>query len=204
MSSNSILYYSKYCEHSKKLLGYLTTNNMQASLHFICIDKRVQDPKTGRTYIIMDNGEKIIMPENIQNVPAVLLLNENYKVLYGDDIYKHIRPQVQESVKQSTNNNMEPSAFSFSGESSGLGVMSDNFSFLDMGSDELSTKGTGGMRQMYNYVSLDNEGQQMQTPADEVEYKGHAQKPTTVEQLMQMRDNDVGQMSQQQQQQQKR
>jgi len=44
----------------------------------------------------------------------------------------------------------------------------------------------------------------MQTPADEVEYKGHAQKPTTVEQLMQMRDNDVGQMSQQQQQQQKR
>ena len=84
---SNILYYSKYCEHSKKLISYITTNSLQSSLHFISIDKRVQD-QSGRTYIVLDNGEKIIMPENVQSVPAMLLLNQNYKVVYGDAIYE--------------------------------------------------------------------------------------------------------------------
>ena len=205
---NSILYYSKYCEHSKKLLGYLTSNNMQGSLHFICIDKRTQDTKTGRVYIIMDNGESIIMPENIQSVPSVLLLNDNYRVLQGDDIYNHFRPRVADAIKESTNSNMEPTSFAFSGESSGLGVMSDSFSFLDQGADDLSTKGNGGMRQMYNYTGLDDASEQMRTPTDDFKYEGGGaggggggggQRANTMEQLMQVRENDFSQMTQQQQ-----
>ena len=195
---NSILYYSKYCDHSKKLLSYITSNSLQGSIHFICIDKRRQDPKTRRNYIIMDNGEEIIMPENIQSVPAVLLLNDNYRVIQGDNIYDHFRPRVQESVKQSTNNNMEPSSFSFSGESSGLGVMSDSYSFLDMGADELSTKGNGGTRQMYNYTGLDDNYGQMQTPTDDFNYQstaGNGQRASTMEQLIQSRENDISQFS---------
>lgn len=196
---NSILYYSKYCDHSKKLLGYLTSNNMQSSLHFICIDKRTQDSKTGRIYIIMDNGESIIMPENIQSVPSVLLLNDNYRVLQGDDIYNYFKPRVQEAVKQSTNNNMEPSSFSFSGEPSGLGIMSDSFSFLDQGSDSMSTKGNGGLRQMYNYSGLDNMSDQMQTPKDDYDYTGNSgERANTMEQLMQSRESEFNQMTQQQ------
>ncbi len=206
---NSILYYSKYCEHSKKLLGYLTSNNMQGSLHFICIDKRTQDTKTGRVYIIMDNGESIIMPENIQSVPSVLLLNDNYRVLQGDGIYNHFRPRVADAIKESTNSNMEPTSFAFSGESSGLGVMSDSFSFLDQGADDLSTKGNGGTRQMYNYTGLDDASEQMRTPTDDFNYEGGGagggsstgggQRANTMEQLMQVRENDFSQMTQQQQ-----
>ena len=109
---SNILYYSKYCEHSKKLISYITTNSLQSSLHFISIDKRVQD-QSGRTYIVLDNGEKIIMPENVQSVPAMLLLNQNYKVVYGDAIYEILKPAAKENVKEATKNNMEPSCFSF-------------------------------------------------------------------------------------------
>ena len=187
---SNILYYSKYCEHSKKLLSYITTNNLQSQLHFICIDKRHQDQQSGKTYIIMDNGERIIMPENVQSVPAMLLLNQNYRVLYGDEIYNTLKPVVKESVRVSTQNNMEPSCFSFQGGGSMLGVSSDSFSFLDQGAEELGTKGTGGQRQMYNYVGINDTGTgQIQTPTDDFDYSSETS-GMSLEQLQQKREED--------------
>ena len=37
------------------------------------------------------------------------------------------------------------------------GVASDNYSFLDMGPQELAPQGNGGLRQMYSYATIDNE-----------------------------------------------
>jgi hypothetical protein len=52
--------------------------------------------------------------------------------------------------------NGEPSPFSTGGEfMGGFGVMSDNYSFLDQSSEELSAKGSGGLRQLYNYATID-------------------------------------------------
>ena len=187
---SNILYYSKYCEHSKKLLSYITSNNLQSSIHFICIDKRTQD-QNGRVYIILDNGEKIIMPENVQSVPAMLLLNQNYKVVYGDEIYKILKPIVKETVKVATKNNMEPSCFSFDGGGSMMGVSSDSFSFLDQAPDELGTKGSGGQRQMYNYVGINDTDGTIQTPTDDFDYaKGSDGSGMTVELLQQMREEE--------------
>ena len=45
-------------------------------------------------------------------------------------------------------------------------ISSDNFSFLDQSSDDLSTKGSGGMRQMYNYADI-NFVEKINTPNDE-------------------------------------
>jgi len=185
---SNILYYSKYCEHSKKLISFITSNNLQSSLHFISIDKRVQD-KTGKTYIVLENGERIIMPENVQSVPAMLLLNQNYKVVYGDDIYTILKPVVKESVRKGTSNNMEPSCFSFDGGNSMCGVMSDNFSFLDQGADELGTKGSGGQRQMYNYVGLTETSGEIRTPTDDFEYSSETS-GMSVEQLQKMREEE--------------
>lgn len=186
---SNILYYSKYCEHSKKLLSYITSNNLQTGLHFICIDKRVQD-KNGKMYIVLDNGQRIIMPENVQSVPAMLLLNKNYHVIYGNDIYNLLKPVVKENVRVSTQNNMEPSCFSFQGGGSMLGVTSDNFSFLDQGAEELGTKGNGGQRQMYNYVSINDSGMgQIQTPTDDYEYSSE-RTGMSIEQLQQQREEE--------------
>ena len=67
-----ILYYSKYCEVSKKYLQILSKSNAQKEIHFVCIDKRTKDANN-KTYIILDNGQNIILPDNVTRVPALLL-----------------------------------------------------------------------------------------------------------------------------------
>ena len=72
---SSILYYSKFCEHSNKLLQTLSKTT-QKDIHYICIDKRVKDTNN-KMFIVLENGQKIVMPENVNRVPALLLLNQN-------------------------------------------------------------------------------------------------------------------------------
>jgi hypothetical protein len=186
---SSILYYSKFCEHSNKLLQTLSKTT-QKDIHFICIDKRVKDTNN-KTFIVLENGQKIVMPENVNRVPALLLLNQNYQVLYGEAILNHLKPKQEVAIRKATQNNMEPMAFSFG--SGGFGdIVSDAYSFLDQGSEELEAKGNGGMRQMHNYVDL-NYSDKISTPNDEQEYKG-ANKISgelTIEQLQQQRDSEL-------------
>jgi len=155
---STVLYYSNFCEPSKKLLQSIGKMQIK-DMHFISIDNRVKD-SNGKIYIQLQNGQKIIMPENITRVPALMLLNQNYKVIYGDEIYNHIKPVMQSQTKQATNNNMVPVApqdgFDCFGGFGGNGISSDNYSFLDQSDDELGVKGNGGLRQMHNYVSLND------------------------------------------------
>jgi hypothetical protein len=187
---SSILYYSKFCDHSNKLLQTLSKSNNQKDIHFICIDKRVKEANN-KVFIVLENGQKIIMPENVNRVPALLLLNQNYQVLYGEAILNHMKPAQEVAVKKATQNNMEPMAFSFGG--GGFGdIVSDAYSFLDQGSEELQAKGNGGMRQMHNYVDL-NYSDNITTPADDHDYKGSNKisGDLTVEQLQQQRDAEL-------------
>ena len=183
---SSILYYSNFCEHSKKLLQTLSKTQASKDIHFICIDKRTKGPDN-KIYIVLESGQKIVMPENVTKVPALLLLNNNYQVLYGDNIYNHLKPAQEVITRQATSNNMEPMAFSLGGGS----IVSDQFSFLDMDSEELNTKGNGGMRQMHNYVPL-NYADTINTPTDEHDYKQtKGSQEMTIEKLQQMRDQEI-------------
>ena len=187
---SSILYYSKFCEHSNKLLQTLSKSNNQKDIHFICIDKRIKD-SNGKMFIVLENEQKIIMPENVNRVPALLLLNQGYQVLYGESILNHLKPKQEAAIKKATQNNMEPMAFSFSG--GGFGdIVSDSYSFLDQGSEELEAKGNGGMRQMHNYVDL-NYSDNITTPADDHDYKSSNKisGDLTVEQLQQQRESEL-------------
>jgi glutaredoxin-related protein len=192
---SSILYYSNYCEHSKKIVQYLTKANLGNEVHFICIDNRTK--QDNKTFIILANGQKIIMPETVNRVPALLLLNNKYDVLFGENILQHFKPKQTEMVKQATFNNTEPVAFSFSG---GGGVVSDQYSFLDMAPEELSSKGNGGMRQMHNYVDI-NYVDRMNN-YDEDNYKGsnRISSDISIEQLQQQRDAEFSAIAQQQKQ----
>lgn len=193
---SSILYYSNFCEPSKKLLQTVSKTQNVNNIHFICIDNRVKD-SNGKVFIVLQNGQKLIMPENVTRVPALLLLNQNYKVIYGDDIYKHLKPQVTQQVQQATRNNMEPvnfqDGFSAFGGFSG-GIVSDNYSFLDQNDTELSVKGDGGLRQMHNYVTLsDSMNLSMKLPQDEQEYKTDKLKEgeTSIEALQRKRNEEI-------------
>lgn len=186
---SSILYYSNFCEHSKKLLQGLSKFENNKDIHFICIDKRVKE--NNKTFIVLPNGQKIIMPDHVTKVPALLLLDQNYKILYGEMINDYFKPKQQLAVKQATNNNFEPSAFSFSGNSYSTGINSDNYSFLDMDSTSLSATGNGGLRQMHNYIGY-NDTFNITTPVDDFDYKStKISEDLTIEQLQQQRANEL-------------
>jgi hypothetical protein len=187
---STILYYSNFCEHSRKLLQTLSKSDIKKDIHFICIDKRIKE--NNKIFIILENGNKILMPDNIDRVPALLLLNQGYNVLYGDSILEHFRPVQQKMVKQATQNNMEPLSFSF--ENGGFGnVVSDHYSFLDMDADSLKATGNGGTRQMHNYVDLNTHNQMnLQAEEDDYSFKKSNKLPDgiTVEQLQKQREQE--------------
>jgi hypothetical protein len=157
-----ILYYSNYCENCKKLLVILSKSSVKNSIHYICIDKRIVRNNT--TYVVLENNQEILLPNTINAVPALMIINDNYKILYGDNIINYLKPVEQIAVQKATNNNGEPSAFKFDLLSSG--VVSDNFSYLDQNSDELSAKGNGGLRQLYSYATIDYTDK-IETPPDD-------------------------------------
>lgn len=194
---STILYYSNFCQHSKSLIQHVSKNpELTKDIHFICIDKRIKTPDN-KTKIVLENGQQIAMPDNLSMVPALLLLNDNYRIIYGEEIMTYFKPKQEVVTRVATNNNMEPEAFAIGG--GGYGSLSDAYSFLDMDSEDLSAKGNGGVRQMHHFVGLDH-SDKIHTPQDDTDYKGSKIPESTLEKLMQEREKDIQNGPQQQQQ----
>ena len=65
------------------------------------------------TYVVLDNGQELLLPSAITKVPALMLLNNNYQVIYGKDILSHLKPEMKTYKQVVSSANTEPSAFSF-------------------------------------------------------------------------------------------
>jgi len=183
-----IIYYSNHCDKSKAVLTTLSKSRLQDDIHFLCIDKRVRSGPSS-WHIITESGEKVLLPPQVNRVPALLLLNKGHQVLYGDQILQHFQPKDAALNAAAMNYNGEPNAFSLGRESmGGYGVASDNFSFLDQSSDELSAKGSGGMRQLYNYATIDLVDK-IETPPDN--YSPDKVGSVSLEQLQQQRNLEL-------------
>jgi hypothetical protein len=191
-----IIYYSTHCEKSKAVLTALSKSQVQNDIHFLCIDKRVKSG-TGAWHIVTEGGEKVLLPPQVNRVPALLLLNKGHMVLYGDQILQHFQPKNVALNNEATGFNGEPNAFALGRESmgSGFGVASDNYSFLDQSADELSAKGNGGMRQLYNYATIDLVDK-IETPPDN--YSPDKVGSVSMEQLQQKRQTEIQNQPQQQ------
>ena len=185
---SAILYYSTYCDNCSKLLQMISTSNSKKDMHFINIDKRVKK-NNGATYVILENGQELLLPPTITKIPALLLLNKGHHVLFGEEIYKHLEAQNSRHTNQAVKTNGEPMAFALSGGSS-YGVASDNFSFLDQDHQSLSAKGNGGMRQQHHYADIEYVGN-IDTPPDT--YEPDKVGNISMEQLQQSRKNDIPQ-----------
>ena len=177
----SILYYSNFCQHSKRLLAHLSKTSLKDKIHFVNIDNRYTDK--GKIYILLPNGSKLSMPPHITKVPALMLIN-NYSVKYGEEIYRYLKPKEVSLKNLSHMNNGEPLAFSAEMASS----MSDNYSFLDMSTDELSAKGDGGFRQMHHFAKL-NDDDTINTPAED--YEPNKVKEVDLQKLQEKRNQDI-------------
>jgi hypothetical protein len=191
-----IIYYSNHCDKSKAVLTALSKSQVSNDIHFLCIDKRVKSG-TGAWHIITETGEKVLLPPQVNRVPALLLLNKGHQVLYGEQILQHFQPKNVALNDQATGFNGEPNAFALGRESmgSGFGVASDNYSFLDQSADELSAKGNGGMRQLYNYATIDLVDK-IDTPPDT--YSPDKVGSVSMEQLQQKRQSEIQNQQQQQ------
>lgn len=187
---SSIIYYSNNCDKSKAVLTALSKSRVQDDIHFLCIDKRVRAANgSGGWHIITETGERVLLPPQVNRVPALLLLNKGHMVLYGEQILQHFQPKNVALNNEATGFNGEPNAFSLGRESmGGFGVASDNYSFLDQSADELSAKGNGGMRQLYNYATIDTVDK-IETPPDN--YSPDKVGSVSLEQLQQKRQMDI-------------
>jgi hypothetical protein len=93
----------------------------------------------------------------INRVP-ILLLKPKFEILSGNQILEYIKPQAKTIQEEKTMLYSEPNPFDLSRDTlRSSGVTSDNYSFLDMGPQDLAPQGNGGMRQMYSYATVDGE-----------------------------------------------
>jgi len=183
------LYYSNYCKHSQRVLHFIVKGNLTEKLNFLCIDKREKDVNNNQIYIVLENGKKVIMPPNIQSVPALLLVKHGYRVILGDDIIQHFQSAANlETKKKMMNQQIEPIGTSLG--SNYMNVSSEQYTFYNLTPDELSAKGNGGRRQLYNYVSANEEIISIQTPPDTYQ-ADKIDQDVTVDKLQQQRMDDI-------------
>lgn len=191
-----ILYYSNHCNHSLKVIQYISKNNLIDKISCICIDKRMRDSQNNHIIILLDNGKKVSMPPSIESVPTLLRPSQNYTILLGTDKIieyiqnekKYINQQTQSDILQ---NNAEPISYEFIG-SSNTNIASEKFTDYNMSSTSLSAKGTGKDRQMYNYVPVDSE---ISIHAPEETYQADKlSTDVTIDKLLQSRNSEISQL----------
>ena len=187
-----ILYYSNFCKHSQKLVSTLVKGNLSDKISFICIDKRTRDTKTNHTYILLENGSKVIMPPNINRVPSLLLVKQQYRVICGcDDIMKHYHPVLKSQNEVATMSNGEPMGYHVSNFSGNTNIMSEQYTMYNLTPEELSSKGRGGNRQLYNYVPATDDILFINTPPDTYR-PDKVSNAVTIDTLQQQRMDEIG------------
>lgn len=185
------LYYSNLCKHSQRVLQYLVKNNMTNQLSFICIDKRSRDANNNQIYILLEDGKRVIMPPNIQSVPSLLLVKQNYRVILGEDIIRFYQLKLQEPARQMNQNKIvEPVGTSLMASNQGMNIISEQYTFYNLTPEELSAKGAGGRRPMYNYVMAAQDINSINTPP-ETYAADKISNDTTIDKIQEKRNSEL-------------
>jgi len=190
-----ILYYSNYCKHCSKLIQLLAKNNLTDKINCLCIDKRKRDPKTGQTVILLDNGKQAILPPNVHSVPALLMIKQQYRVIVGDEITSYLEPLIKSNTNAAVGYAGEPSGYSMMPTSGGVNIVSEQYTFYNAEPEELSAKGTGKHRQMFNYVSVNDNLPSIETPPDNYRPDKISTQGITLDVIQKKRNEDVPQMA---------
>ena len=185
------LYYSNYCKHSQRVLQFLVKGNLAEKLNFLCIDNREKDSSNNQIYIVLENGKKVIMPPNIQSVPSLLLVREGYRVILGDDIIQHYQIDANRETKKKISNQIhEPIGTELFLSNGGMNIRSEQYTAFNLTPDELSAKGTSNRRNMYNYVSVNDDIISIQTPPDTYQ-PDKVDRDITIDTLQQKRMDEI-------------
>jgi len=186
-----ILYYSNHCPHSQKVVHYISRAGLIEKINAICIDRRKVDQQSGQIYVQLENGKNVMLPPNIHSVPALLVVKNNYRALFGKEIINYFEPTVKEATAVAQNNNGEPVGTALVPSSAGVSIMSEQYTLYDLSPDDLSAKSQSTKRPMYNYVSATNH-QSFQIPTPPDTYRpDKVDSSLTLETLEQKRNSEV-------------
>ena len=185
--SKHLLFYSTFCNNCKELMEFIKKKNCMEKVELICIDYRFI--KDNIIYIKLENNQTMPLPPMINRVPTLCIL-PNHEILEGKKIQNYFNPISENIVQEREKIDLEPNPFSLEKETIGnYGVSSDNFSFWDMQSNDLTASGSGGERQMYNYSSvIKNNTEEIYTPQEEASTD---KINMTLEELQEKRKNDI-------------
>ena len=80
-----IFYYSNYCKHCQTVVQHIIKHGIVDKISSICIDKRKRDQNNNQLYVVLENGQHVTLPPNLQSVPSVLCTKRNYILITGTD-----------------------------------------------------------------------------------------------------------------------
>jgi len=164
-------------------------NDLTNLVNFICLDKRKIDENTGQIIVLLENGTQVSLPPNVHSVPSLMLVKDNYRVVYGTEIMSHYASHIKTQMNEATLGEGEPSGYSF-GSSNADKIVSEKFTYFDSSPQDLSAKGHGGNRQMHHYVSATGDTLSIKTPPDT--YKPNKlSSSVTVDSLQQQRNEEI-------------
>jgi hypothetical protein len=167
------LYYSQYCKNCQKILQFIVKNNLVSKINCICIDKREINRANNTTYIILENGKKIILPQEITVVPSLISKN---KIINGDNIIGHYSPTTI----------TEPVSYSSGG-------FSEKYTNYNINPVELSSNGIN--RNLNGFVSANHTLSVIPTP--ENNYKpDKVSQDVSIDKLQQIRNKEIPQNQQ--------
>ena len=148
----NIIYYSSNCDNCIKLLNTIGNKKLENTLYF-SVDTR--ETVNNQTFLILENGSRVLLPINITKVPSLLLIDDKTNkntVKMGIEIYDYLNLNKQENVKEELEHE-DISAFTLGGRMDN--VVSDTFSYLSTAANDLLAEGAGGLEQLHNYSTLD-------------------------------------------------
>ena len=148
----NIIYYSSNCDNCIKLLNTIGNKKLENTLYF-SVDTR--EIVNNQTFLILENGSRVLLPINITKVPSLLLIDDKTNkniVKFGTEIYDYLNLNKQENVKEEVEHE-DISAFTLGSKMDN--VVSDTFSYLSTEADDLLAEGAGGLEQLHNYTTLD-------------------------------------------------
>jgi hypothetical protein len=166
------LYYSANCNFSQRVIQHIAKTGLVDKISCICIDRRQRDHNNNHTYILLDNGKKVLLPPNVQSVPALLRVNKNYTVILGDSQiieYLNVQYGKQQLSSPILQMNGEPTSYAFGGLGGGAfltNILSEKYTDYNLAPEELHAKGNSKSRNLHNYVPATHEISTIQAPPE--------------------------------------
>lgn len=147
-----IIYYSSNCKNCIKLLNEIGNKKIENTLYF-SVDTR--ESINNQTFLILENGSRVLLPINITQVPSLLIIDEksNKNTLkVGKEIYDYLELTNNTNIMKKKDE-IDIKTYELIGKRDA--IISDTFSYLSTSADDLLAEGSGGLEQIHNYSTLD-------------------------------------------------